>query len=200
MTEDQPAVGSAEWSHWRETVDLDDYANRWKRMAESGQNPHGEADFVSRFEPSSVLDAGCGMGRVAIELATRGYETVGVDLDPDLLLHAQQNAPTLVWHVGDLSDFDLGRTFDVVVAAGNVIGFVDEANRSKAVWRCAAHVAPGGRLITGYSINGTWPAPHLYDGWCADAGLELEARYSTWDGDPFQPDSTYAVTVHRRPV
>ena len=200
MTGEQPAVGSAEWSHWRETVDLDDYANRWKRMAESGQNPHGEADFVSRYEPSTVLDAGCGMGRVAIELAARGVETVGVDLDPDLLLHAQQNAPSLVWHVGDLSDFDLGRTFDVVVAAGNVIGFVDEANRSNAVQRCAAHVAHGGRLITGYSLNGKWPAPHEYDGWCEAVGLELEARYSTWDGAPFEPDSGYAVTVHHRPA
>jgi SAM-dependent methyltransferase len=140
------------------------------------------------------------MGRVAIELATRGIETVGIDLDPDLLFHAQQNAPSLTWQVGDLADFDLGRTFDVVVAAGNVIGFVDEENRSKAVQRCAAHVAHGGRLITGYSLNGKWPAPHLYDGWCADVGLELEARYSTWDGDPFEPASKYAVTVHRRPA
>ena len=35
-----------EWSHWRKKVDLDDYDERWRQMAEAGENPHGEADFV----------------------------------------------------------------------------------------------------------------------------------------------------------
>lgn len=38
----------------------------------------GEADFVAHLEPTTLLDAGCGTGRVAIELAGRGVEIVGV--------------------------------------------------------------------------------------------------------------------------
>ena len=58
------------------------YDRRWAEMEEAGHNPHGEADFLSGFSPSSVLDAGCGTGRVSIELSARGADVVGVDLDP----------------------------------------------------------------------------------------------------------------------
>ena len=153
------------------------------------------------FAPRSVLDAGCGTGRVSIELARRGVEVVGVDLDPDLLDRAKRYAPELEWHLDDLSTFDLGRTFDVVVAPGNVIGFVADADRPAAVRGCAAHVAPGGHLITAYSLNGRWPSVELLDRWCAEAGLELEARFATWDREPFGDPAMaeYHVSVHRRP-
>lgn len=200
MPESDPTRGSTEWATWRARVDLDEYQQRWNRLAESGQNPHGEVDLVQRFAPATVLDAGCGFGRVAIELTARGVDTVGVDLDADLLERARALAPELEWHLADLSVLDLGRSFDVVVAAGNVIGFVDAARREAAVTRCAAHVAPGGRLIVGYSLNGRWPSIEQYDTWCAAAGLELEHRFAGWEGEPFEGSSgEYHVSVHRRP-
>ncbi len=199
MAETDPTKGASEWATWRERVDLDEYEQRWKKLAESGENPHGEADLVCRFLPTSVLDAGCGMGRVAIELSARGINAVGVDLDPDLLGRARELAPELEWHLGDLATFDLERTFDVVVAAGNVIGFVATEDREAAVRGCAAHVAPGGRLIAGYSLNRRWPSLEQYDAWCAASGLLIEHRYATWDGQPFEGSSgAYHVSVHRR--
>ena len=201
MTADDPTRGSDEWAVWRERVDLDEYDKRWRDMEAAGENTHGEADLVMSFAPRSVLDAGCGTGRVSIELARRGVVVVGVDLDPDLLDRAKRYAPELEWHLDDLSTFDLGRTFDVVVAPGNVIGFVAEADRPAAVRGCAAHVAPGGHLITAYSLNGRWPSVELLDRWCAEAGLELEARFATWDREPFGDPAMaeYHVSVHRRP-
>jgi len=50
------------------------YQARFDALAERGVDIHGEARFVMSFEPSSVLDAGCGTGRVAIELARQGAE------------------------------------------------------------------------------------------------------------------------------
>ena len=201
MNDQDPMKGSDQWATWRERVDLDEYEQRWKKLAESGQNPHGEADFVCRFAPASVLDAGCGMGRVSIELTNRGIATVGIDLDPDLLGRARELAPALEWHLGDLATFDLERTFDVVVAAGNVIGFVAAEDREAAVRGCANHVGPGGRLIVGYSLNRRWPSLELYDEWCAASGLVLEHRYATWEGEPFESDrGDYHVSVHRRPA
>lgn len=199
MSDQDPTSGSDQWAQWRQRVDLDEYEQRWRKLAESGQNPHGEADFVCRFHPTTVLDAGCGMGRVAIELAARGIDTVGVDLDPDLLGRARAQAPALSWVLGDLATFDLERTFDVVVAPGNVIGFVAEQDREAAVRGCAVHVAGGGRLIVGYSLTPRWPSLDLYDAWCAAAGLVLEERFATWDGEPFTEQSDYHVSVHRRP-
>ena len=63
----------------------DDYDGKWRALAAEGKSIHGEADCVCRFEPASVLDAGCGTGRVAVELAARGLDVVGVDLDPAMI-------------------------------------------------------------------------------------------------------------------
>lgn len=200
---DDGEVQNDEWAQWREQVDLDEYDARWARMAVEGANPHGEADFVMRYEPTRVLDAGCGTGRVALELAGRGVAVVGVDLDPDLLDRARAKAPSLTWIEADLAtmaDLDLGGSFDVIVAAGNVIGFVAADRRAEVVAACAHHLAPGGRLVSGAQLRPGWPSAEQYDGWCTDAGLELEARYATWHGEPLGPTPDYAVSVHRRPT
>jgi SAM-dependent methyltransferase len=194
-----PTAGAAEWATWRERVDLDGYDERWAKMAERGENPHGEADLVARYAPASVLDAGCGTGRVGIELARRGLDVVGVDLDPDLLERARVKAPGLRWELAGLAGLDLGRTFDVVVMAGNVVGFVAPEERAGAVAGAAAHVAPGGRLISGCQLRAGWPSIDEYDAWCADAGLVLDDRFATWEGDPLGPRPDYAVAVHLRP-
>lgn len=194
-----PTAGSSDWSTWRERVDLGAYDERWARMAASGENPHGEADLVCRYRPASVLDAGCGTGRLAVELATRGIEVEGTDLDPDLLGRARAKAPELTWHLSDLASLDLGRTFDVVAMAGNVVGFVAPASRSAAVTAAAAHVAPGGRLISGCQLRDAWPTVADYDAWCEAAGLVLEGRFATWAGDPLGDSPDYSVAVHRRP-
>ena len=84
-----------DWAVWRARTDLDAYDRRWQELADSGANPHGEADRVEGLLPpggGTVLDAGCGTGRVAIELARRGHRVVGTDLDADMLDRARRKA------------------------------------------------------------------------------------------------------------
>ena len=95
--------------------DGEDYQARFDRLAAGGKDIHGEAAFVTAFEPTTVLDAGCGSGRVAVELARRGIEVVGVDVDDSMLAAARRQAPALTWVHHDLVGLDLDRTFDVVV-------------------------------------------------------------------------------------
>jgi SAM-dependent methyltransferase len=185
-----------DWAGWRERVDLDGYDERWRRMAAEGRNPHGEVDFVMAYRPGSVLDAGCGTGRVAVELARRGVDAVGVDADPDMVAAARRKAPRLPWHLVDLAELDLARRFDVVVLAGNVVPYVAADARPAAVARCAAHLAPGGRLVAGFVLRPGWPTPDEYDRWCAAAGLAPAERYATWERDPLGDDPDYAVLVH----
>jgi SAM-dependent methyltransferase len=182
----------------------DDYDARWRAMAAAGQNPHGEADFVERFAPRTVLDAGCGTGRVAIELTRRGIRCVGVDLDAGMLATARRNAPDVEWHQSDLATFDLRdeqgaqRRFAVAVAAGNVMIFLAPGTEATVVARVAAHLEPGGRLIAGFQLGGGRLPLEAYDAAATAAGLELEARHATWDGAPFVAGGDYAVSVHRR--
>ena len=188
----------SDWQQWREQVDLGSYDEQWQRMAAAGENPHGEADLVCRFEPTSVLDGGCGTGRVAIELARRGIEVAGVDLDADMIDRARGKAPELDWVESSLADLELNRRFDVVVLAGNVIPFVVDGERAAAVAGCARHLSPGGRLIAGFQLRTGWPGVDDYDRWCADADLELEHRWSTWAADAWIDGGDYVVSVHHR--
>ena len=46
---------------------------------------------------------------MAVELARRDVEVVGVDLDEDLLDRARAKAPDLTWVLADLAGLDLSR-------------------------------------------------------------------------------------------
>ncbi|HUE08739.1 MAG TPA: class I SAM-dependent methyltransferase [Acidimicrobiales bacterium] len=178
-----------------------EYDRRFEDLAATGMDMHGEAALVASYRPTAVLDAGCGTGRVAIELASRGHDVVGVDVDPAMLGAAQAKAPRLTWVAADLTDpaFDLGRTFDVVVMAGNVLIFVPSGTEEKVIANTARHVSPGGRLVAGYSLRPGGLQPSGHDAYAAAAGLVLEDRWSSWDRDPYVPTDNYAVSVHRKP-
>lgn len=196
VTTPEPAGLPADWSAWRGRFDVDAYDRRWARLAEAGVDPHGEAALVQAYGPRSVLDGGCGTGRVAIELARRGVEVLGVDADPDMIAAARAKAPELAWLAADLADLARAERFDVVVLAGNVVPYVADGSRAAAVGACARHLAPGGRLVAGFALRPGWPSTADYDAWCTAAGLVAEDRWATWDRMPYA-GGHYVVSVHR---
>ena len=176
-------------------------------MVAVGKDPHGEVSFLERLHSrhpeltGPILDAGCGTGRVAIELAQRGHLVEGTDIDANMLGHAMSKAPGVPWHLGDLSSIDLTRRFGVVMMAGNVILFVDSAKRHAAIQNVADHVVAGGFVVAGFQLaraDGRRVALADWDGWATAAKLDLIERWSTWDDDPWTPTSAYVVTVHQR--
>jgi SAM-dependent methyltransferase len=177
------------------TWDGEEYQARFDRLAASGTDVHGEATLVRSFAPSSVLDAGCGTGRVAVELARHGLEVVGVDVDASMLATAQQRAPEIEWVRADLSTLDLGRTFDVVLMAGNVPLFTPPGTEAALVAGVARHVGAGGLLVAGFSLDRGYDLV-AYDEHAAAVGLVLVERWATWDRQPHTGGS-YAVSVHR---
>ena len=176
--------------------DGDDYQARFDRLARTGADVHGEATFVRAYAPATVLDAGCGTGRVAIELAHHGIEVVGVDVDPSMLATADRLAPELTWVEHDLATLDLGRVFDVVVLAGNVPLFTPPGTHAALAAGVARHVAPGGVLVAGFSLDRGYGVDD-WDGHLTVAGLTLAERFGTWDRAPWTSTDTYAVSVHR---
>jgi SAM-dependent methyltransferase len=175
------------------------YDQRWEDLAAAGENVHGEADLVEILGPRSVLDAGCGTGRVAIELARRGLDVTGVDLDASMLDVARSKAPGLPWVHRDLATVDLDRSFDLVLLAGNVMIFLAPGTERAVVGNLARHLEPGGSLVAGFSLQPGRLDLETYDGHTSSAGLILAARWATWDRQPFR-GGDYAVSVHRRPA
>jgi len=188
------------------------YAERFAALAASGVDVHGEASFCAALVPpgASVLDAGCGTGRVAIRLAELGFRCVGVDSDASMLEQARDAAPEMTWVLADLAALDgvegVNGPYDVIVAAGNVIPLLAAGTEPAVLRGLAARLAPGGRLVAGFGLDAAHlPLPaapfglEQYDAWCTAAGLELDSRYATWDRLAYEGGG-YAVSVHRFPT
>jgi len=83
------------------------------------------------LQGARILDAGCGTGALAFELAKRGAMVVGVDVSPTLIGLARERAPigtgrgTATFAVGDMLDSSLG-DFDHVVAMDSLIHYEGE--------------------------------------------------------------------------
>lgn len=187
------------WLESRPDVSGTAYDSTYTRRAAAGENVHGEADFVQRFAPASVLDAGCGTGRVGRELARRGLDVAGVDIDARMLATAREKSPEVPWYTADLTTVDLARTFDAIVLAGNVMIFLTPGSEGAVVTNMARHLAPGGALIAGFQLMPGRLAIETYDAHAAIAGLIPLERWSTWDCEPWLSSSNYVVAVHRKP-
>ena len=180
----------------------DDYDARWRSMEAAGHNIHGEADLVEALLAdsggSSVLDAGCGTGRVGIELARRGVRVTGVDADGEMLAVARAKAPDIDWYEADLSDPDglPDGSFDIVLLAGNVMIFLDPGTEDQVLTNLVGRLAPGGLLISGFSLRPDQLSYEDYDDLASSSGLAPVARWATWERQPFA-DGDYAVSVHR---
>jgi SAM-dependent methyltransferase len=184
-------------------MSAEDYDARWQALAERGEDPHGEATLVAGLLGPAVgvtrpvLDAGCGTGRVAIELTARGFATVGVDVDPRLLERARQKAPELEWITADLAELPsavVPGPFAAVVLAGNVMIFVARGTEAAVLAALGSRLVPGGLLIAGFQLTGRL-ALDDYDAYAMAAGLTPVARWSTWDRSPFTSASDYVVAV-----
>jgi SAM-dependent methyltransferase len=215
---DGPDPRTARWTDLTGDARGATYDARWERLAAEGRSVHGEADLLEDLSvegdrsfgpPPTVLDAGCGTGRIAIELADRGFDAIGVDRDADLLATARTKAAAsplagpgrgdLRWIEADL--VDLGRVVDarsveLAVLAGNVMIFVDPGTEAAVVAAVAGTLAPDGLLVTGFQVRPGGYGPDRLDRDATAAGLHLVDRWATWDRRPWSEGGDYQVSVH----
>src|SRR5260370_31633192 len=102
---------------------------------------------------SSVLDAGCGTGRYAAELAKRGFNARGVDSSAELIAVAKSRdsggGSSAEFVIADLLAVSFQRTFDVVLCRGVLNDLIADANRRSIFQQFATWLRPGGILIFG---------------------------------------------------
>jgi SAM-dependent methyltransferase len=115
----------------------------------------------ARIAPGAgVLDVACGTGVVAVTAARRGAQVTGLDLTPELLAVARDNARIagvdIAWHEGDVEQlpFDAG-SFDIVVSQ---FGHMFAPRPDVAIGEMLRVLTPGGTIAFS-----TWP-PELYVG------------------------------------
>jgi SAM-dependent methyltransferase len=100
---------------------------------------------------ATILDAGCGTGRYAIELAKRGFQVCGVDRSTELIAIARNREPDALerpeFLIADLLEASLPSHFDAVLCRGVLNDFVEDGERSSIFRKFAAWLRPGGILI-----------------------------------------------------
>jgi SAM-dependent methyltransferase len=97
----------------------------------------------------TVLDLGCGTGRVAIHLARRGTPVIGLDVDSELIAALAARAEGLPARglLGDARGFELGADIALALAPMQLIQLLPgSADRLECLGCVAAHLLPGGRI------------------------------------------------------
>lgn len=98
-----------------------------------------------------VLDVGCGYGRHAMEMAARGYKTVGLDLSLPLLIRATDAARRVGVNVdfvhGDMREMTFDSEFDGAYCFYTTFGFFDDDTNRRVAAGIAKALKPGGRFV-----------------------------------------------------
>ncbi|GFE51311.1 methyltransferase [Roseobacter cerasinus] len=111
-----------------------------------------EARWLARFAAclptgGRVLDLGCGTGEpIARWFIAEGYRVTGVDFAEAMLDIARSRWPDGDWRQGDMRSFDLGETFDGIIAWNSFFHLTPDEQRA-CIARMAAHLEPGASLL-----------------------------------------------------
>jgi SAM-dependent methyltransferase len=114
--------------------------------------------FYQACLPSSdaaVLELGCGTGRVLLPLAAWCGFIHGIDRSQAMLARCLQKVQAAAIpstkarvELGDITDFALGRAFDLIIAPYRVFQLLETEAQVDGLFQCVrAHLAPGGTCI-----------------------------------------------------
>jgi ubiquinone/menaquinone biosynthesis C-methylase UbiE len=119
----------------------------WKDYAKESNIVLRLIESHRRSQGNTLLDVGCGTGKHIARLKTR-FECVGIDINEGMLEQARRNVKGAEFIRGDMSNFDLGRRFDVILCLFSAIGYVRTYPRlARTLRNFAKHLKAGGVLI-----------------------------------------------------
>ena len=125
------------------------------RQCVTDEQTQGEATFIQKaLQVSSgaeILDAPCGGGRLALELARRGYRMTGVDIALEFIQEAQSKATErgldMAWKQADMRNLAWLKAFDGAFCFGNSFGYFEDAGNVAFLKSIARSLKPRARFI-----------------------------------------------------
>ncbi len=110
-------------------------------------------EFITRVGDGSLLDAGCGAGRITRYLADRGCAVEGVDLSPGMIQQARAAHPDVNFAVASLEDLPHeDDSFDGVLLWYSII-HTPPARQPDIFDEVARVLRPGGHLLVGFQAG-----------------------------------------------
>ena len=123
------------------------YAALGKNYSKESEKAHKFIQKHKRSEGNLLLDVACGTGGHAA-LLSKHYKVEGLDLDPKMLSIARGKHPKIRFHQGDMTNFNVGKQFDVIVCLFSSIGYVKTKSRlQKTIKTMTRHLVAGGVLL-----------------------------------------------------
>jgi SAM-dependent methyltransferase len=133
----------------------------WERLAAEAGGP--------------VLELGCGTGRVALHLARRGHEVIGLDKEPELIESLRERARELPVEalLGDVREPQIEGEVALAIAPMQVLQLLPDEDRGRCLRSAAEVLSPGGRFAAAIVERmpdgdaGAEPIPDVrdVDGW-----------------------------------
>ena len=101
--------------------------------------------------PAKLLDVPCGDGRLALELAARGFEMTGVDLSREFLAAARKTAEErglgARFEQRDMRDLAWKAAFDGAFTFGNSFGYLGDQGDGEFLAAVGRALKPGARFV-----------------------------------------------------
>lgn len=126
----------------------------WRAVV-SDEQTRAEADFIQKqlklAAGARVLDVPCGNGRLAIELARRGFRLTGVDIASEFIAEAKMKSSaggvSIDLREGDMRNLPWQDEFDGAFCFGNSFGYLDDQGNANFLKAVSHALRPGAALV-----------------------------------------------------
>ena len=161
-----------------------------KRWAEAETVAESICAIAGLSKGNSVLDAGCGPGRISIELAAKGLDVTGVDIIQPYLDAAADSAKdedvSLTLINSDLRTFNSERKFDAVINMYTSFGYCETIDEDLSILRNIFNVVKEGGWFIMECLSRENAVKYFTEGeWFERAGKTVLTQFSVegaWEG------------------
>lgn len=108
----------------------------------------------------SVVDLGCGNGRLSVKLKEMGADVVGIDGSEEMLAIAEDNYNDINFLLADAVNFQLDKKADAIFSNA-VFHWIDENNQQKLLNNISRNLKKGGQLVCEFGGKGCAETIHL---------------------------------------
>jgi len=166
------------------------------RAAVTEEQTRAEAEFIQKQlqldSGAKILDVPCGNGRIALELAARGFDLTGLDIAAEFIEEANMKSAArnlkIGWYKQDMRDLPWTAEFDGSFCFGNSFGYLDDVGNANFLKAVARALKPEARFVLDAPAIAECLLPAFEDRrWFEIAGITFlsNSRYDHEQGRTF---------------
>ncbi len=145
---------------------------------------------LAKRKAGTILELGCGTGRVSIALAKQGFHVIGLDINAGMLSVFKEQLQSETGKVGilqaDLTKFHIALPFALIVLPCNTFSTLSSPERSAALRCVHQHLSPDGLFAV------SLPNPLLLSNLARNSEPQIESAFlHPKSGNPVQVSSSW---------